>query len=418
MKKLKFLLIVFLFAAVASGCGILAEPVPTPTPPPTATNTATPTITPTPTATFTPTPTLTPTPTITNTPRPTPTEFPLSLLPGYVAFMQFTCENQTGLLCTSIGYARADWSTYEIITTQTNGMATSPMWSPDGRYIAYDFWVGGDDGYEDLMVYDFVTGREISLTPNHVETTILDKTWSPDSKSLVVSMADPNENYDVEGTNLYVIDVASKRIRQITSDTSVMNQSPAWSPGGDFIAFSSNRESDDPNDYDIWIVSPQGADLANLTGGEPDSGDDRSPSYSPDGGLIAFNRFSADGTGLWIIDDDGARPELFLDLEEASYVETPVWAPDGYSIALVYGREEHTHIGIIGLDYTYFPVTDEEGDYYRVSWSPDSIAVVYNEATGGNRKFHLSVIGVDWPFSLWFETALDDMIWSPAAELP
>ena len=408
MKHTFILILLALFLAACTQ----AEAVPTDTNtpiPPTVTNSPVP-----PTATVTPEPTLTPT--VTTTPQPTPTNFPLSELPGYIAFTSFYCENAESPWTTCIGYARADWSTYEIITTHSEGMAVDPLWSPDGRYIAYNFFViAGENSYEDLRVYDFVTGQEISLTPNQVKTSIWDKAWSPDSGSLVVTMVD--DDPEVIGTNLYVIDVPSKRMTPITTDSSVINESPVWSSAGDAIAFSSNRESQDPDNYDIWIVSPQGTGLTNLTGGEQDPGNDRSPSYSPDGSMIAFNRFSQEETGLWIMEADGSSPQMIYDMQQAPFAEMPVWAPDGNRLALVYGEEEYTRIVSVGLDDWYFEISEDAGNYYRVSWSPDSIAVIYSEDFG-NRKFHLSLIGVESPFSMSTETPLDDVTWSPVAELP
>jgi TolB protein len=61
--------------------------------------------------------------------------------------------------------------------------------------------------------------------------------------------------------------------------------SPSWSPNGERIAFSSNR---DDGNFDIYIMNADGSGQTRLT---DDPADDLSPSWSPDGEKIAFSSF-------------------------------------------------------------------------------------------------------------------------------
>ena len=60
-----------------------------------------------------------------------------------------------------------------------------------------------------------------------------------------------------------------------------MDQSPAWSPDGDRIAFMSIVDWN----WDIYVVNADGTEQTRLT---DDPGLDSSPSWSPDGQKIAF----------------------------------------------------------------------------------------------------------------------------------
>jgi Tol biopolymer transport system component len=54
-----------------------------------------------------------------------------------------------------------------------------------------------------------------------------------------------------------------------------------WSPTGEWIAFASDRDEN----YEIWLVRPDGSDLRKLIGG---GGRNNHPIFSPDGQWIVF----------------------------------------------------------------------------------------------------------------------------------
>jgi len=96
---------------------------------------------------------------------------------------------------------------------------------------------------------------------------------------------------DRRRTHFYVIDVASKKLTQITSGD-FDDEDPAWSPDGKSLAFSSNRSKPDPDrnfNTDIWTVAADNTDKgAHLTQVTSNPGTDRAPAWSPDGKWIAF----------------------------------------------------------------------------------------------------------------------------------
>ena len=56
------------------------------------------------------------------------------------------------------------------------------------------------------------------------------------------------------------------------------------------------------------------------------------PRFSPDGSKIAFVSDRGGAQGLWVMDADGANPELIFQ-DDSSMIIAPTWAPDGNSIA-------------------------------------------------------------------------------------
>jgi len=200
--------------------------------------------------------------------------------------------------------------------TVAGGSAGSPQWSPDGRYLS--FTASRDDSRNQVWLLDRRGGEATQLT--EVKQGISGYRWSPSGDRLLLAIRDPEPDSTWAGdrknapqapwvvdrlqfkrdgtgyltgerrTHLYVMDVASKKLTQITSgphDESL----GVWSPDGTRVAFVSNRteEPDRNANSDIWIVSAdntdQGQTLLQVTTNE---GSDGSPAWSPDGERIAY----------------------------------------------------------------------------------------------------------------------------------
>jgi Tol biopolymer transport system component len=73
--------------------------------------------------------------------------------------------------------------------------------------------------------------------------------WSPDETQIAFD----------DGTNLFVMDVASKEVIQITNDPAT-DANPQWAPGP-AIVFTSHR----PGNSEAYIINSDGSDLRNIT---------------------------------------------------------------------------------------------------------------------------------------------------------
>ena len=205
-----------------------------------------------------------------------------------------------------------------------------PRWSPDGKYLA--FLSGRKEGKTYVWLLNRLGGEAEPL----IETVqdVKDFAWSPDSRRVVLVLQDPSpedlkaakEKVQVESegketkdkkptaqrpwvidryqfkedeigylerlrTHLYVFDLASKSLTQVTSGD-FDDKHPAWSPDGKLLAFSSNRSIPDPDrtyDSNIWVVAADNQDKgAHLTQITTNPGSDDAPAWSPDGKWIAY----------------------------------------------------------------------------------------------------------------------------------
>lgn len=153
-------------------------------------------------------------------------------------------------------------------------------------------------------------------------------TWSPDGRSVAFA------NLRSGSRGISVVDVADalrdEGIIRIVTQTGddIPEEQPTWSPDGDRIAFSSQRDGT----TDVWVVSVDGSHLRNLT---PRSfALDEGPTWSPDGDQIAFGStrsLSSDlGGDVYVMRSDG-RNVRRLTFDDSAYA--PAWSPDGCGIA-------------------------------------------------------------------------------------
>ncbi len=271
--------------------------------------------------------------------------------------------------------------------TMSGESASNPRWSPDGKYLSFTA-SRGEDARTQVFVLDRRGGEASPLTD--VEQGVNGYEWSPDGSKLVLTIRDadtidaPEEGgegsgvrepwvinrlqtkYDGRGyltdtrkTHLYVFDLATEQLTQITSGE-WDEGSPSWSPDGSKIAFSSNRTEDpDANsNSDIWVVSANNTDkggtLVRITDYE---GGDGNPVWSPDGRFIAYTtgindpRYAAfETTHLAIRASDGSGDRRILTEALDRNVGALRFAPDGSGILVTVSDEGEGHVARIDAE--------------------------------------------------------------------
>jgi Tol biopolymer transport system component len=144
------------------------------------------------------------------------------------------------------------------LTNLTNNPAvdTMPFWSPDGKRIAFE---SDRDGSRQIYLMDMDGSNIIQLTQwegNYALDPNGYTPWSPDGRKLIVSHGSPAEHYE-----LYAIDITDKSITTLTQERGQYFL-PSWSPDGGHIAFLSDTGG---IPRDLFVVDSDGTHLTKLT---------------------------------------------------------------------------------------------------------------------------------------------------------
>ncbi len=172
--------------------------------------------------------------------------------------------------------------------------------------------------------------------------------------------------------DIYAMNRDGSNEHVIATDPAV-DTDPNMSPDGKRIAFMSRRGGA-PNDWDIFVVSTDGATLANLTAGS--DFDELEPDWSPDGSKIVFtgNRNGGD-LDIFTMNADGSNVRPLLD--NTASESRPAWSPDGTKIAFNSNMDDpaNNDIYVMNADGTGKPtrLTTSPGSDLAPAWQPLSV---------------------------------------------
>ena len=109
----------------------------------------------------------------------------------------------------------------QIIASDDVNTHAEPVWSPDGRYIAYRSIRAGR---HEIFVVDLETGEETRVTDNPAIDTEPD--WSPDGEWLAFAAFRENAG---QNEDIYIMRKDGSDVRRLTDDPA-MEKYPIWAP--------------------------------------------------------------------------------------------------------------------------------------------------------------------------------------------
>ena len=294
--------------------------------------------------------------------------------------------------------------------TTSERSESRPRWSPDGRWLA--FLSGRHGGSTQVWLLPRRGGEAQRLTD--IEQGVSGMEWSPDSSRLALLVQDPEEaeeesaeggdeateattgggegsnederprpivvdrlQFKADGagylderrTHVYVFDIAGKSMFQLTHGP-YDDGSPVWSPGGESIAFVSNRtdEPDANDNTDVFLVAAEeGAEPRRLTEW---IGADDAPVFTPDGRHIVYSQ-GGDPADVWydtndlaLVPVEGGEPRLLTEGLDRNVLRPRV-TPDGSSVLFL--LEEYGTQRLAGVPLTGGAIADVIGGERTVS---------------------------------------------------
>jgi dipeptidyl aminopeptidase/acylaminoacyl peptidase len=244
--------------------------------------------------------------------------------------------------------------------TNAKKSSQSPAWSPDGSKLAF---ISDRTDKRQIYLINPQAGESDALTS--LEDGVDRFAWSPDGKSMAYTATEPKSaaikdrekkygeyqvvEQDYRMTHLFVIDVAARATRTLTSGPFTVG-SFEWSPDGKNIAFDHrvNASPASSGSADISIVTVADAAVRKLV---TQDGPDSHPMWSPDGSRIAFETSMANPAYYYTngliatVPANGGAPTVL----SSSFDEDPsivAWKPNG----LFFSASQRTYSSLYRLD--------------------------------------------------------------------
>lgn len=202
-------------------------------------------------------------------------------------------------------------SNREVMTRLTRGGfdATGPVWSPDGRWVAFTSLSSGNPSVY-LQPSDASKQPELFYTESNRDFRAC--SWSSDGHSLFM---ESNIKGHLPGGEIWLLDVATRKARSILADPTATLSGPVLSPDGHWLAYVSNESGKNQ----LYV--------------RPYPALDRKWQISQNGVLTQANFFAlaattylphwrTDGSELLFISLDGSIDIVSIDTKDGNFVAT------------------------------------------------------------------------------------------------
>jgi dipeptidyl aminopeptidase/acylaminoacyl peptidase len=272
--------------------------------------------------------------------------------------------------------------------TSGPGAKFSPCYSPNGSRLAYTLDQDGSEDF-DIWLCDLASGEHTNLTPGTayaIQPSLswspdseriaimsqqsgrfdtywvsavptnrssqpalvfnqsghhLDAHWSPDGRRLAVVSESKGQDFAIhivpapsrkgEASPLYSAAILASPLQDVDG-APFSAYHPAWSPGGDRLAFS----SDSSGVHEIGLYEVASGQISWLTSGK---GEKTSPDWSPDGERVAY--VLADGADTWLaVHELGQATPILYQVEPGVHYQ-PHFAPDSHRLFFIFDNPRH-----------------------------------------------------------------------------
>ena len=225
---------------------------------------------------------------------------------------------------------------------------------------------------KDLFLTDYDGANEKRITAYNSLT--LSPAWSPDGINIAFT------SYKGGNPDLYVKNIFNGNTRKISSKQGI-NITPAWSPDGDKIALTLSLNN---GNSEIYLITVKDRKLERITN---NWATDVSPTWSPDSQKIAFVSSRSGNPHIYTLDLKTRKIKRLT--YTGKYNTTPSWSPDGKIIAYT-GLKNSYNIYIVSTDgLQRNQLTSNQGNNEDPSWSPDSNFLAFSSDRTGQKEIFI-----------------------------
>jgi Tol biopolymer transport system component len=237
-----------------------------------------------------------------------------------------------------------------------------PVWSPDGKWIAFDRDAGGQF---DVLIVPADSGAERVVAGSAVDEIRV--AWLPDGSGLIISRNAPG------GRELWVYQLADGRTGKLfTVDGSAYG---CPSPDGKWIAYSLSK--DGKSTVWLWDRAKKAHRQLTTEGFEYLS----YGCFSPDSRSILYRSTRTGTSDLWRLDAaSGERRQLTQDIAEDG---NGMWSADGTHVVFRSNRGGQWDLWMLGAgEQDVQRVTDDAVTEEGAEWTPDGRGIVASVGVG------------------------------------
>jgi dipeptidyl aminopeptidase/acylaminoacyl peptidase len=220
--------------------------------------------------------------------------------------------------------------------TNGEGAKFAPLWSPDGRRLAYVLDPDGSEQY-DIYTYNLDTGQHNNLTPHTPDAIQPGFSWSPDAHWIAFA-SDRAGRFDS-----YRIPLPGGPACKLF-DLPYSAWKVCWSPNGRWIAVVVEAKGQDFNTFIVPIGG--GEPFAIALNGEPLNAKD--VAWSPEGDRLAFSSDLGGMFNVGLFHVESRQISWLTNDQEDK--ETPAWSSDGQRLAFVSARGPQTFLEVLDIE--------------------------------------------------------------------
>lgn len=291
--------------------------------------------------------------------------------------------------------------------------------SPDGKHIVFDLL--GD-------IYQIpVTGGEAKPLAQGIAWQ-MQPVYSPDGKYIAFTSDGDG------GDNIWIMNADGSNPRTVTQETFRLLNSPAWSPDSQYLVarkhFTASRSL---GAGEVWLYHVAGGEGVKLTERPNDEKDLGEPAYSPDGRYIYFSQDDTPGktfhyskdsvNGIYKIKRyDTQTGEIEVLIEGTGGAIRPTPSPDGTKLAYIKRDDFKSSLYLLDLKSgettKLFGELDRDmqetwaihGVYPTMAWTQDNKEIFFWAKGKINRLNVANKTLTDIPFSIKTELAVQPSV--------